>query len=90
MIYKNEKNTRKILEATDRYFFAFGRFPATNKLTVAPTGNVPSFVHWRDVFWPSELPKRYNLIDTRGLVCVHFLAALNVHLGGDKMISKIQ
>ena len=26
--------------------------------------------------------------DTRGLVCVHFLAALNVHLGSNKMISK--
>ena len=24
----------------------------------------------------------------RGLVCVHFLAALNVHFGGDKMVSK--
>ena len=37
---------------------------------------------------PPDLYKRFNSGDTRGLVCVHFLAALNVHLGGDKMISK--
>ena len=41
-----------------------------------------------EIFSPSELYKRFNSGGTRGLVCVHFLAALNVHLGGDKIISK--
>ena len=50
-------------------------------------GNVPSFAKSIGVISPSELYKRFNSVDTRGLVCVHFLAALNVHLGGDKMIS---
>ena len=49
---------------------------------------MPSFVQSSDVISRSELYKRYNLGDTRGLVCVHFLAALNVHLGGNKMVSK--
>ena len=41
-----------------------------------------------DVILPSELYKRFNSGNSRGLVCVHFLAALNIHLGGDKLISK--
>ena len=85
---KNKPNTSEILQTFDRFFFAFGRFPAINKLTVVPTGDAPSFVALSGVISPSELYKRYHLDDTRGLVCVHFLAALNIHLGGDKMISK--
>ena len=74
---KSEHNTKEIFETFDRFFFAFGRFPAMNELTVVPTGDVPSFVQSSDVIG-----------ETGGLVCVHFLAALNVHLGGDKMVSK--
>ena len=46
---------------------------------------MPSFFQSSDVISPSELYKRS---DTNGLLYVHFLAALNVHLDGDKMISK--
>ena len=49
---------------------------------------MPSFVQSSNVISPSELYERYNLGDTRGLVWVDFLAALSVHLGRDKMISK--
>ena len=76
---KNEPNTSKILQTFDRCFFAFGRFPAINELIVVATGDVPSFVQSSDVISPPELYKRYNLDDTRGLVCVYFLPALNVH-----------
>ena len=55
---------------------------------IVSTGNVPSSVLSSDIVSPSKLYKRYNSGNTRGLVCIHFLAALNVHLGGDKMISK--
>ena len=88
IVLNNEPNTSEILQTFDRFFFAFGRFPAINKLTVVPTSDAPSFVTSSDVISPSELYKSYNLDDTRGLVCIHFLAALNIHLGGDKMISK--
>ena len=30
----------------------------------------------------------FNLENRRGLVCVYFLAVLNIHLGGEKIISK--
>ena len=85
---KSEVDTREILEIFDRFFFAFGRFPATNELIIVPTGDVPSFVKSIGVISPSELYKTFNSGDTRWLVCIHFLAALNIYLGDGKMISK--
>ena len=71
---KNDSYTREILQAFDRFIFAFGRFPAINELTIIPTADVPSFVKSSDVISPSDLYKRFQSGDTRGLVCVHFLA----------------
>ena len=85
---KNEPNASEILQTFDRFFFAFGRFLAINQLAAISIGDVPSFVQLNDVILLSELYKRCNLGDTRGLVCIHFLASPNVHLGGNKMISK--
>ena len=86
---KNESNTKEIRHTLDRFFFGFGRFPAINELTtIVPTGNVPSFIGSNDVFLHSELYKKFSSGNARGLVCVHFLVALNVHLRGDKMVSK--
>ena len=86
---KNESNAKEIRHTLDRFFFGFGRFPAINELTtIVPTGNVPSFIGSNDVFLHFELYKKFSSGNARGLVCVHFLVALNVHLGGDKMVSK--
>ena len=49
---------------------------------------MPSFARSSDVISPSELYKIFSSSNARGLVCMHFLAALNVHLGGDKTIAK--
>ena len=72
----------------DRFFFAFGRFPAINNVAIILTGEVLSFVKSRDVISPFELYKKFNSGGTRGLICVQFLATLNIHFGGDKTISK--
>ena len=72
----------------NRFFFTFGRFPAINNLAIIPTVEVPSFVKSSDIISHSELKKKFNSGGMRGLVCVQFLAALNIHLGGDKTISK--
>ena len=37
---ENEPNTSEILQLFDRFFFAFGRFPAINELIVVPAGDV--------------------------------------------------
>ena len=41
-----------------------------------------------DVLSPFDLYESFNSTDAHGLVCVQFLAALNVFLSGDKIISK--
>ena len=82
---KSEVDTREILEIFDKFFFAFGRFPATNELIIVPTGDVPSFVKSIGVISHSELYKIFNSGDTRWLVCINFLAALNIYLGDGKM-----
>ena len=41
-----------------------------------------------DVLSPFGLYESFNSTDAHGLVCVQFLAALNVFLSGDKVISK--
>ena len=41
----------------DRFFLAFGRFPAINELTVVPTGDVPSFVQSNEVILSTDLHK---------------------------------
>ena len=83
--FKNELNTRETLQTFDRFFFCIWKI---NKLIIVPTGNVPSFVKSSGIISPSELYKRFKSGETRELVCIHFLAALTVHLGGEKMISK--
>ena len=50
--------------------------------------DVPKFVNSNDVISPSELYEKFNLENSRRLVCVYFLAALNIHLRGEKIISK--
>ena len=41
-----------------------------------------------DILSPFNLYEHFNSTDAHGLVCVQFLAALNVFLGGNKIISK--
>ena len=59
---KNEVNTREILDTSDRFFFAFGRFPAINELLIVPTGDVPSFVKSIDVISTPYMSRTDRLI----------------------------
>ena len=79
---------KKWTKSKQNFLFKFGRFPAINELTVVPMGDVSKFVNSNDVISPSELCEKFNLENSRELVCVHFLAVLNIHLGGEKIISK--
>ena len=85
---KNEYNTEEIMYTFNKLSFTLGSFPATNNLAIIPTGGVPSFVKSGEVMSPSELYKTFSSGGRRELVCVQFLAALNIHLDGDKIISK--
>ena len=89
---RNEQNPNKISKVLDSFFFffKFDRFPVIDELTVVPMGYVPKFINSNGVISPSELYEKFNSENSRRLVCVYFLAALNIHLGGEKIISKMQ
>ena len=57
-------------------------------LAIAPTGVVPSFVKTSNILSPFGLYENFNPTEVHGLVCVQFLAVLNVHLSGQKYILK--
>ena len=57
-------------------------------LAIAPTGVVPSFVKTSNILSPFGLYENVTPTEVHGLVCVQFLAVLNVHLGGEKYILK--
>ena len=57
-------------------------------LVIVLAGVVPSFVKTNDILSPFDLYENFNSTNVHGLVCVQFLAALNVFLGGYKTISK--
>ena len=57
-------------------------------LAILLTGVFPSFVKPNDILSPFDSYENFNLTDAHGLVCVQFLAALNIFLGGDKIVSK--
>ena len=59
-----------------------------NELTVVSTVDVPKFVNSNDFNSPSELHEKFNSENSRGIFCVYFLVALNIHLGDEKIISK--
>ena len=71
------------------FFFTFGRFPGTiDHLPIVLTEETSSFVKESDIMSPSLLYQNFSCGDTRGLVSVHFLAALNIYFGGNRAWSK--
>ena len=71
------------------FFFTFGRFPGIiDHLPIIPTGKTLSVVKESDIILPSWLYQSFNYGDTRELVSVHFLAALNIYFGGNRASSK--
>ena len=85
---KNEQSPAEIFKLFDKLLFKFGRFPAVDTLAIVPTGVVPWFVKTNDILSLFELYENFNSADAHGLVCLQFLAVLNVFRGSDKVILK--
>ena len=58
------------------FYFKFGRFPGLQ--------NLPRFLRTGMPILPVDLYKKFAGTDTKALVSIHALAALNIHLGGNK------
>ena len=85
---QSKQNPTQIFRSFDRFFFKIDKFTGINNVAVVPTGVVPPFIKASDILSPFDLYLNFSSTEAHGLVCVQFLKALNVHLGGEKNISK--
>ena len=69
-------------------FFSKGRFPGSQKLIMLPRGNIPDFIKTEMPLSPIDLYKKFKATDSKALASIQTIAALNIHLGGYRDISK--
>ena len=70
------------------FFFSKGRFPGSQKLIMLPQADIPDFIKTETPLSPIDLYKKFKATDAKALASIQVIAALNIHLGGDRNISK--
>ena len=70
------------------FFFSKGRFPGSQKLIMLPQADIPDFIKTEAPLLPIDLYKKFKATDAKALASIQVIAALNIHLGGDRNISK--
>ena len=70
------------------FCFSKGRFPVSQKLILLPQGDIPDFVKTETPLSPTDLYKKFKATDPKALASIQAIAALNIHLGGYRDISK--
>ena len=81
-------NFDNFLDCWCEFYFHKGRFPGSQELIMVPQAQIPPFIKAQTPLSPIELYQNFKATDARALVSIQALAALNIHLGGDKTISK--
>ena len=77
-----------MLDCWINFLFSKGRFPGSQKLIILPQAEIPKFVQSQTPLSPIDLYQKYKATDAEALVSIQGLAALNIHLSGDRTISK--
>ena len=70
------------------FFCSKGRFPGSQKLIILPQAGIPDFVKTEMPLSPIDLYKKIKGTDAKALASIQAIAALNIHLEGDRDISK--
>ena len=70
------------------FYFHKGRFPGSQELIMVPQAQIPPFVKTKTPLSPIDPYQNFKATDTRALVSIQALAALNIQFGGDKIISR--
>ena len=81
-------NFDNFLDCWCEFYFHKGRFPGSQELIMVPQAQIPPFIKLQTPLSPIDLQQNFKATDARDLVSIQALAALNIHLGGDKTISK--
>ena len=69
-------------------FFSKGRLPGLQKSIMLPQADIPNFVKKETPLSPIDLYQKFKATDAKALTSIQAIAALNIHLGGDRNISK--
>ena len=69
-------------------FFSKGRLPGLQKSIMLPQADIPNFVKTETPLSPIDLYQKFKATDAKALTSIQAIAALNIHLGGDRDISK--
>ena len=78
---KNVQNDRELLMLFDYFYSINGRFPTTNENTFVPRAKLPVEVNGEKVNI-KKLYKKFRGINSHGIVCSQFLAALFLFFNG--------
>ena len=70
------------------FFFSKGRFPGSQKLIMLPQADIPDFVKTEMSLSPIDLYKKFKATEAKVLASIQAIVALNIHLGGDRDVSK--
>ena len=81
--FNNEKNEEEIMSAYSYFYYTLGRFPGNTDLVIIPKPDTPGFIKTNKIISPNQLYEKFRGTDTKGLVSVQVVAALNMHLVGD-------
>ena len=81
-------NFDNFLDCWCEFYFHKERFPGSQELIMVPQAQIPPFGKTQTPLSPIDLFQNMKATDARALVSIQALAALNIHFGGDKTISK--
>ena len=82
------KDTIDLSDAWCEFFFAHGRFPGSQELIMLPQTGIRSFVNSNTTLSARDFYENFKATDAKALVSIQALAALNIHYGGNRQISK--
>ena len=80
--------TDDLLDCWSSFYFERGRFPVSQERIMVPQAEISKFVATYMPLSHIDLYDKFKRTDGKGLVSIQALAALNIHLGGNKIISK--
>ena len=70
------------------FYYSKGRFPGSQNLILLPQIDIPDFIKTDMPLSSIDLYQKFKATNSKVLVLLQAIAALNLHLGGDKKISK--
>ena len=76
------------LDCCCKFYFHEGMFPGSQELTRVPQAQILPFIKMQMPLSLIDLYQNFKATDARPFVSIQALAAINIHLGGDKTISK--